>query len=168
MGASRQAGINALLALLLIVPSGCDQGLSPEDSTSGPGYVSGTIHYRNWPDSLRDLRLVLFRQFPPASIVSEVLEGTAVVYPPLGDTSLVPFFVDSLPYALAAEPGVYDYVVVAEQFGPNVFRDWRPVGQYDLDTNRTIPSPITVTRGDTLRGIDINVDFLDPPPSPFR
>jgi hypothetical protein len=147
----------------------CDGGLAPPERAAGPPFVSGLITYRNWPaaDSIVDLRLVLFRNFPPGDIVQEVLSGRAVVYPAIGDTSLIPFFVDSLAYLFTAPSGTYAYAVVAQQFGPNVQEDWRAVGQYDLDFDLSVPSPVTLTDGDTTRGIDIAVDFLNPPPTPF-
>ena len=46
--------------------------------------------------------------------------------------------------------------------------DWRAVGQYDLDTILTEPSPVVVTANDTLDGIDILVDFANLPPPPLR
>lgn len=132
------------------------------------GYMSGVIRYQHWPprDSLHDLRLVAFRVFPPSNIVSEVLLGRAVVYPPLGDTALVPFFVDSLRYQFSLPAGEYKYVVVAQQYGPTVTTDWRAVGQYDLDSNYAVPSPVMVIADSTVVGIDIRVDFSNPPPPP--
>jgi hypothetical protein len=151
--------------------SGCDKGLSPSISAPPPipmGHMSGVIRYQHWPprDSLHDLRLVAFRVFPPSNILGEVLLGRAVVYPPLGDTALVPFFVDSLRYRFILPAGEYKYVVVAQQYGPIVTTDWRAVGQYDLDTNLVVPSPVTIAADDTSRNIDINVDFRNPPPPP--
>ncbi|MCZ6776831.1 MAG: hypothetical protein O7D34_10285 [Ignavibacteria bacterium] len=58
----------------------------------------------------------------------------------------------------------YPYVVIAQQFGPDLMMDWRAVGQYDLDTILAEPSPVVVTAGDTLDGIDILVDFANLPP----
>jgi hypothetical protein len=145
--------------------SGCNEGLAPRIETSG---ISGVIRYKNWPprDSLRDLRLVAFKVFPPTNIVGDVLQGRAIVYPPIGDSALVPFYVDSIQYTAPLPPGRYEYVVVAQQFGPNIFTDWRPVGQYDLDSNYAVPSPVIVFEGTTTRFIDINVDFRNPPPFP--
>lgn len=156
------------LALLGVVVS-CDGGFAPPDREEGPPYITGLITYRNWPpvDSIVDLRFVLFKNFPPGDIVQEVLSGTAVVYPAIGDTSLVPFLVDSLRYGFSAPAGTYAYVVVAQQFGPNIISDWRAVGQYDLDADPAFPSPVTLTEGDTTRGVNIPVDFANPPPTPF-
>jgi hypothetical protein len=147
----------------------CNQGLEPVEPGTAVSAVAGTIRYRNWPppDSLLDLRIVAFREFPPGNIVASVLSGQAAVYPPLGDTSLVPFYVDSVRYGFALDPGTYEYVTVVQQFGQNLFTDWRAVGQYDLDTNLEVPSPILVPAADTLRDVNISVDFSHPPPPPF-
>lgn len=151
---------------LVFVLAGCNEGLAPRIETSG---ISGVIRYKNWPrpDSLVDLRLVAFKNFPPTDILGEIIRGNAFVYPPIGDTALVPFFVDSIRYTAPLPPGRYAYVVVAQRYGPNIFFDWRPVGQYDLDTNYTVPSPVVVFEGTLTRFVDINVDFRNPPPFPF-
>jgi hypothetical protein len=154
----------------LAVVFGCDKGVSPSAESPPPvGYMSGTIRYQNWPpnDSLIDLRIVAFSLFPPSNIVNEVLAGRAAVYPPLGDSALVPFYVDSLSYTFSLSPGEYQYVAVAQQFGPNITADWRAVGQYDLDSNLTVPSPVTIVANDSTSHVDINVDFSNPPPPPF-
>lgn len=154
-----------LVVTVALVLSGCNEGLAPRIETSG---ISGVIRYKNWPppDSLRDLRLVAFKQFPPTNIILDVLQGRAIVYPGIGDTALVPFYVDSLIYSAPLPAGRYEYVVIAQQYGPNVFTDWRPVGQYDLDSNYAVPSPVIVYEGATTRFIDFNVDFRNPPPFP--
>jgi hypothetical protein len=165
----RKSVHTGLLGLAMVLLSGCDKGLVPTEPPPGPGALSGLITYANWPpaDSLFDLRIVAFRDFPPEGIVSSVLSGQAAVYPPIGDTALVPFFVDSLAYGFGLPSGRYAYLAVAQQYGPNLFSDWRPVGQYDLDTNLAVPTPIVVPPGDTLRNITIHVDFANPPPAPF-
>jgi hypothetical protein len=148
----------------------CDKGLEPPSdlSSARSSAISGLITYKNWPspDSLRDLRIVLFRNFPPGNIISEVLNGNAVVEPPLGDTALVPFYVDSLRFAFGLPSGVYEYVAVVQQYGPSVYNNWRPVGQYDLDSNLSVPTPVAVPDGDTLHNVDIAVDFIHRPPMP--
>ena len=165
---NRLPGVILIMSLFILL-SGCDEGLSPAVPAVPMGFMAGVISYHHWPprDSLVDLRLVAFRVFPPTNIVSEVLLGRAVVYPPLGDTALVPFFVDSLPFGFSLPAGDYKYVVVAQRYGPDLYADWRPVGQYDLDTNLAVPSPVTIVVNDTTRNVDINVDFANPPPPPF-
>ncbi|HEX9655999.1 MAG TPA: hypothetical protein VGB89_03655 [Bacteroidota bacterium] len=157
--------------LLTFFLLGCDKGIQPTQAGGGggAGTMTGLITYRNWPtiDSLHDLRIIAFRLFPPTNVVNEVLQGRAIVYPSLGDTSLVPFFVDSLRYSFTLASGTYQYVVIAQQFGPSVTTDWRPVGQFDLDSNLTQPSTVDIVAGEATAGIDILVDFANPPPAPF-
>ncbi|MDH3251614.1 MAG: hypothetical protein OEM41_02415, partial [Ignavibacteria bacterium] len=100
----------SLLAITFSITA-CNKGIESEpQAATGPGAMTGLVTYRNWPspDSLRDLRIVAFRSFPPVDIVTEVLQSRAVVYPPLGDTALVPFFVDSLRYKFTLEAGTYE------------------------------------------------------------
>jgi hypothetical protein len=159
------------LFLALLVP-GCDKGLGPvgqQSTTELPGSFSGVITFQNWGalDSLYDLRLVAFRRFPPPDIIDEVLDGKAVVHPPLvTGGALTGRGTDSLSYKVSLAAGTYPYVVVALQFGPDLFNDWRPAGQYDLDTNLTVPSSVLVQSGQEAPNINIVVDFENPPPFP--
>lgn len=165
-----------LAAILVLIVSviGCDKGLGPSSTSpaaAGMGAFKGTVRFQNWQlaDSLYDMRLIAFRVFPPQDVVNEVQQGRAVVYPPLiTGGALATRNTDSVQYTLQIQAGTYPYVVIAQQFGPNIFMDWRAVGQYDLDTNLTQPSPVVVTAGDTTRNIDILVDFAHLPPPPFR
>jgi len=153
--------------------SSCNEGIQPPSESPTPegervtGF-SGTIKYKNWPpaDSLIDLRIVAFKSFPPKDILTEALTGQAIIYPPLGGSNL-PFNVDTTHYFVPAPAGQYQYIVVAQQYGSNVLQDWRAVGQYDLDTNLAVPSAIQVPTNDTLKHVDINVDFSHLPPQPF-
>lgn len=158
---------------LAVVFFGCNEGIQapPENSvvaTPGLSGFAGTITYKNWPpaDSLIDLRIVAFKNFPPKDIVSEVLSGQAIIYPALGGPNL-PFNVDTTHYFVPAPGGQYQYVVVAQQYGPLVTVNWRAVGQYDLDANLAVPSLIQVPADDTLMHVDIDVDFKHLPPQPF-
>jgi hypothetical protein len=154
----------------IILSFGCDEGLAPPVTGSQPATssFSGIVTFTGWSvvDSVYDLRLVAFTVFPPADVIGEVLQGRAIVYPPLGSSSLAMRGDDTVAYMLEAEPGVYPYVAIALQFGPNLFADWSPAGQYDLDTNLAVPSPVVVTAGMNTPDININVDFENPPPDP--
>ena len=152
----------------------CDKGLTPveklppviTDTISG---ISGTVYFTNWPppDSLYELRIVVFKKFPPDNLIVEVLTGQAIIYPAaLEDTVSLPFYVDSLEYAFEMEPGTYEYVVVAHRYGPNRAADWQAVGQYDTDAD-SLPTPVTVMDSVLLRNIDIFVDFKNLPIQPF-
>jgi hypothetical protein len=162
-----------LSVLVLLSFSACDEGIAPRPAeVLESGFFGGLITFHNWPsaDSLRDLRLVAFRRFPLAgNIAAEVIAGGAVAYPSGFDsTNHLPFMVDSVRYTIALGTGAWAYVAVAQRFGSNIYADWRAVGQYDLDTILTVPSPVIVQPRDTTYDININVDFDNPPPPPFR
>jgi len=160
--------LHACISVLLCFLIGCDEGLAPPVTQQPPtaGSFSGVVTFTNWQavDSLYDLRVVAFRMFPVSDVIDEVLEGRAVVYPPLGAGALTMRGEDSLFYSITLQPGIYPYVAVAHQFGPDLFADWRPVGQYDLDTNLTVPSTVEVVAGTNTANINIHVDFENPPP----
>lgn len=148
----------------------CDHGINPEKTeeveTKDSG-ISGTIFYQNWPqDSLVDLRLVIFKNYPPADIVGEVTSGEAIAYPDISLGSL-PFYVDSTEFVVTLEPRIYEYIVVAHQFGPAIFFDWQVVGQYDTTLQDTIPTSIEILQDSILSGINIYVDFDSLPGQPF-
>ncbi|RMF56496.1 MAG: hypothetical protein D6748_13350 [Calditrichaeota bacterium] len=166
------------LAFLLVTISilyYCDKGLSPIPETSGGieedtlTGISGTVYFKNWPppDSLYELRIVVFKKFPPENLIVEVLTGEAIIYPTaLEDTVTLPFYVDSVDYAIELEPRVYEYVVLAHRYGPNRGADWQAAGQYDT-TPDSLPTPVTVVEGKLLKNIDIYVDFKNLPIQPF-
>ncbi len=161
-GASASAGI--LLMLLLL--AGCGEGLSPNDAAEMPGF-GGTIRIVSaWPpaDSVKDLRVVAFRNYPPQNLVLEVTQGTAVYT----DSSLATFR-PQIDYAIrrSTVTGAFQYIVVAQQYGSNLFADWRVVGVYSLTGDKTRPGAITIPQGKFLQGIDIPVDFYNLPPQPF-
>jgi hypothetical protein len=150
----------------------CDHGLVPppeEPELMKPGFGGAIWYSGKWPpsDSLKDLRIVAFRDFPPKDIVSEVLSGNAEVYPPLGSSSL-PFGVDSTNYSFFVPAGTYEYIAVAQQYGPNVFADWKAVGVYTMDPYSATPATVVVPSGPFVWGIDLIVDFDHPPPQPFE
>jgi len=159
--------INAVFVFYLIgILSTCDHGIGPKESLQG---FSGTIYFENWPEqsSLVDLRLIAFRNFPPGNIFNEITQGKAEVYPPLGSPDNLPFYADSTTYTMPLDTGVYEYIVVAQQFGPNITTDWFAVGQYDTTLYDTIPTAVEIFQSSILSDINIFVDFDSLPGQPF-
>lgn len=156
-----------LLFILLLLFYSCDHGLKPpatETSTQyeEPGF-GGTVYFKGtWPDTIYDLRVVAFRNYPPKNIINEVIEGKAKF------SQSLPKRVDSVRYEVLADTGKWEYVVVALQYGANIFSDWKAIGVYDTTIADTIPTPIYIPYGRFLRGINITCDFNNPPPQPFR
>ncbi len=162
--------LQLFLACVSLAGLSCNEGLAPSGTPAQAlGAFSGTIRFINWDSAgtVVDLRLVAFKTFPPNDILQEVIQGRAFVFPPLGAGQLVPVGTDSLVYTVMLSAGVYEYVAVAQQFGPDVMADWRPVGQYDPDSDPTVPTAIMVSTADTLADVNIMVDFDNLPPPPF-
>lgn len=166
----------SFLGALFLLYSGCDKGLEPPTGESG---FSGTIRFRNWPttpDSVRQIRLVAFEAYPTDSsgILLTLLAGRAAIYPAnLNSSGSLPKFVDSVVYTFDTKNGLnlqvqeYAYVVVAQQYGPNVFSDWRPAGVYTIQAGSFEPAPVRVLLHRVAANIDIQVDFNNPPPKPW-
>jgi len=171
-----RSGLLFLAALFFFYYSGCDTGLEPPTGESG---FSGVIRFTNWPstaDSVRELRLVAFEEYPSDStgIIYALLSGRAAVYPPdLSSKGSLPKFVDTVAYTFNTKNGInlqvqtYAYIVVAQQYGPNIFTDWRPAGVYSTQPNSFEPAPVRVLLHRVATNIDIQVDFHNPPPKPW-
>lgn len=156
-----------LLFIAFLFLISCDGGLKPEpDATS---YLKGTVRFvddnENWisRDSIFDLRVVAFKNFPPQDILQEVLTGNAY------------FTLDSLPYyvneatfsiEISDAPVTIEYVAVALQYGENISTDWLAVGVYTESGDKTQNSSVQLGKGET-KEIVIDVDFNDLPPQPF-
>ena len=150
-----------LLIIFLLFLVYCDQGLAPSEPEAKITSVSGTVYFKNWPppDSIFDLRMLLFLSYPLTDIQSEILSGKAVIYPALTDTTRLPFYVDSLNYRIVLNPGTYKYFTIAQQYGPNYLQDWQVVGTYDTSATDTLPTPVILTEGEQLENINIQANF---------
>ncbi len=161
--------LQKILLFLAILNTACDHGIAPTGAPPGPsnpGGVSGIVYYQNWPpaEEVKNLKVIVFLEFPPGNILNEVQSGRAIVHPPDISESL-PQFVDSTAYSVQLEAGIYEYVVVAQQYGGLL--DWRAVGQYDTTPADSFPSAIEVFSDSILSDIDIYVDFNNLPIQPF-
>lgn len=162
-----------MTAALFFLIAGCESEIGPLHGASG---FSGLIRFRNWPpaDSVHDMRLVAFESYPAdsAGILTTLLAGHGAVYPAIG--TKFPSFVDSLAYEFTTASGTnlqvksYEYVIVAQQFGPNVLADWQPVGVFTVSPGSFIPAPVRVILHHVNPGVDIQVDFHNLPPKPWR
>lgn len=151
--------------------SGCTHGLEPPTAPKVQPGFGGTVYFLSpWPhppaDSAYDMRIVAFYNYPPQNIIGEVLLGQAKVYPAIGGTAL-PLFVDSLSYVFDIDSSTtFRYVVVAMQYGPNLLSDWKVVGAYGLSHGIGDPDSVVITPDTFVNGINIYVDFKNPPPTP--
>lgn len=156
--------IFTLLVLSLFIHS-CNHGIEPPHRKTG---ISGTVYFTNWAaaDSIYLLKIVFFKNFPPPDIANQVLTGMAATYPvSLADG--LPVDEDSIHYEIQLRSGIYQYISVAQQYGDNVFQDWRSVGQYNETPGDSLPTPVTVIQDSMLQNINIYVDFNHLPVQPF-
>lgn len=170
-----------LLAVLVLLYSGCDKGLEPIDNPSG---FTGTIRFRNWPtpDNVWELRLIAFKKFPSsdsAGILQQLVSGNIDVYPPIGSPAFKKFdstqtrHLDSLQYSFLTQGTTlkvtnYEYIVVGWRYSGTDFFAWRPAGVYAVQPGSFEPKPLRVLLHRIFPNIDIEVDFSNPPPKPWR
>ncbi len=151
--------------LLGSLVGGCTGGLDPTQLPR-EAFLRGRVIFRGtWPpaDSVLDLRVVAFQHYPPRNVFEEIVSGRAVF-----SKERLPFNVEWAPYELTVEqpPVVFRYIIVAQQYGPDLFRHWRVVGVYGRDSSQ--PDSLWVEPGEVYPGVDIVVDFDHLPPQPFE
>ncbi len=155
----------------------CDGGLSPTPPLN-PG-ISGTIYFAQgtWPgtpsspDSLSNLWVFASQQYPLDS--SLVINGlfstppTIFLYPSF--IANLPFYVDSAQYTFELPVGTYKYVGVIQHIRPDFtsIRTLRVVGVVLDPTDSTRPKQVNVTERSIAGGINMKVNFHNPPPQPF-
>jgi hypothetical protein len=93
---------------------------------------------------------------------------TIFLYPSISQ-SLPLGVVDSISYSFPLKSGTYKYVGVIQQVNPNLtnIRAFRVVGFYKDSLDALLPGIVEVNDSYQIHGIDIDVDFQDPPPQPF-
>lgn len=158
-------------ALLLFAVSslfaGCDGGLEPAAKPQISGLVTFVGGVQSWPpsDSIREVRIVAFREYPPKDIISEVLNERAYF-----TQQGLPLYSDTASYAIdlpSPPPGRMAAVVAALRYGDNIMADWKVIGVYTVSGNHSTPSPLNLASQPTQRNINITVDFDNLPPQPF-
>ena len=150
-----------LFSMLL---SSCNEGLAPEieQKTVLQGEIIYSSGINSWPpqDSLKDLRAVAFKNFPPQNIVQEILSGSAYY-----TQVTLPLYVDSSNFSIEIPdaPVTLKYIAVAQEYGG--LMDWRVIGIYKAE-NSDSASTLFINKGETKK-ITIYVDFNNLPPQPF-
>ena len=151
--------------VLFILCTGCDKGLAP--IVVSPGF-SGTITYKSKfppPDSLLDLRIIAVPYYPIDSSFQKIYDkvtSLVIAFSPEPLSTVTP----TIKYTMFVDPKTYYYVAVVQQYGD--YTQWRVVGIYCDSTVSNIPKSVTVSDGKYTEGIDINVDFYNLPPQPFK
>jgi hypothetical protein len=166
------------LVLFAVTLTSCNDGLSPTPPPK-PG-ISGTVYFskNTWPgtvaspDSLSNLWVFASQIYPLDS--SLVINGlffstppTIFLYPSAIEN--LPFYVDSVQYFFPLPVGTYKYVGVIQHITPdyNSIRSLRVVGVASNLADSTEPRQVQVMAGSVSTGINISVDFHNPPPQPF-
>jgi len=156
-----------LLFLSVIALGSCEHGLAPSGDETGllvPGFGGTITVVSSWPpiDSLNILAVVAFRNFPPKNILEEFNNGTLLFYDGIKANENV----QSFEIHKEGLSGIFEYIVVAQQYGANPFTDWRVVGVYHSG-DVTKPTPVNLGPGVFRTGVNIDVDFYNLPPQPF-
>ncbi|MBL7974999.1 MAG: hypothetical protein JNJ85_08805 [Candidatus Kapabacteria bacterium] len=155
---------------ILLVANGCDGGLDPA-MVPQSSFIGGMIRFKggknSYPpaDSVKLLTVVAFREVPrDTNVLQTVLAGNAYYL----QDALV-YGADSSEYKLeiTKTPDTLRYICVAQQYGGNIFSDWRVVGIYSLKTDFT-PETVMMVGGQRKSNLDITVDFTKLPPQPFK
>ena len=163
-----------IFIILCVVFIACDAGLAPA-SPAELGF-SGSVYFvpGSWPaDSLVSLWIFASQVYPLDS--SKVYAGlfgnpvTIFLYPSM--SSSLPFYVDSLEYSFPLSSGIYKYIGVIQQKDSDLqglgVRVFKVVGFYQDSVNSSLPGIVQVNDSVQVKGININVDFNNPPPQPF-
>ncbi|PKL84238.1 MAG: hypothetical protein CVV24_00745 [Ignavibacteriae bacterium HGW-Ignavibacteriae-3] len=169
----------ALLASLIII-TGCNKGIEPEpERVVPPGETgfSGKITFEgSWPPGVTRTHLFVFKNAIQSAADFSFLNLSAVIDPvPYGSTQ---FNYDSIEmnyieHAFLPEfkiqPGEHRYVIVAQSNNPEISfarGDWVIVGVYCIGGDQSKPRSLICNEGSITAGVDINVNFNNPPPQP--
>jgi hypothetical protein len=150
----------------------CDSGLAPPPPIE-PGFC-GTVSFAHgtWPSSDSLVHLWIFASQIDSLDSAKVVTGlfispfTIFIYP--GFDKTLSYYKDSISYTFNLPVGMYKYIGVIQQISPEFgIRFFRVVGFYKDPTNPTQPGSVEVNDFEQVKGIDIYVDFHNPPRQPF-
>lgn len=165
----RQFGVLIFCAFFL--QNGCDeQGLNPNDVVE-PGF-GGTISFiSKIPpiDSLRDLRIVAVPYYPIDTLfqplILKVIDG---VIPFSEDIRVKADSGKTSQFEMYVKPQAYYYVAIVQQYGMDVFSQWKVVSVYGHTSLNPNPVAISISDGKFTKDIHFTVDFYNLPPQPFK
>ena len=154
----------------------CDSGLAPPPPIE-LGF-SGTVYFApgSWPptDSLINLWIFASQTYPldSAQAFSGLFQSPQKIFLyPSFSQSLSLTEADSILYSFPLRSGSYKYIGVIQQFSPDLIglgiRVFRVVGFYKDPIDTLQPGSVIVNDSAQVTGINISVDFHNPPPQPF-
>lgn len=153
------------ISLLIFVLVQCNGGIEP--GLQQPGF-SGTITFiGNWPDSIKQTIIVLFKNplLDSSDFSAENLQYVSAQIP-YGTKS---FKYNTLENSLFGKvaPGVYQYLAVAQSAEETISlerKDWVIAGIYK--NGAETPAKLIIPGNSFIENIDIICDFNNPPPQP--
>jgi len=166
--------LSLVICCLLYSISGCDKGIEPEPEkivTGQTGFRGKVTFTGNWPAGIKRTHIVVFKneinnsndfQLPNLSFVIDSIpyRSNSFTYNSI-DNNFIPLF--------TLAPGDYKYIVVAQSRTLEISQvrsDWFIVGVYYKNGDTSKPGTMTIQDGVITTGVDINVDFNNPPPQP--
>jgi hypothetical protein len=146
----------------------CDGGLSPNPVIQ-KSYITGTIYYKNgasaWPpkDSVFEVRVIAFKNYPPGNILTEIINKNAYF-----TMDTLRLFVDSNKYKIEVPeiPVTLKYIVAAIRYDSSILH-WKAIGVYTKTGDVNSPAQLDFPTPKSFENININVDFQNLPPQPF-
>jgi hypothetical protein len=158
-----------LFFFLIVLFIGCDHGIAPRVEPPRTGF-SGKITFKNnWPSDIYQTRVVAFRETIKTVADFNIFNiGFISDTIPYGINEFV-FESDKNPFIEPQAGTVLKYIVVAQAIVPSPLprrEDWRVAGIYLDPNDSTKYGFVKIEEGIFKRGIDILVDFNNPPVQP--
>ncbi len=157
----------SITALLFL---GCGEGLNP-DTVVDPGF-GGTITFVSHPppqDSIKDIRVVAVPYFPVDTTFSDILFKVTqgiISYSPsqiaIADSG------KTMQYQLFVKPQTYFYIAIVQQFGADIYTQWRVVSIYGYSPHHPSPKSVKIENNTFINDVNFIVDFNHLPPQPFK
>lgn len=152
-----------IIYISIVVLTSCQSGLNPEIQKNSKlmGKLIFTSERESFPpaDSIKDMRVVAFKTYPPTNVVADVLTGNAYFTDQTLDYSQ-----DTVDFEITIpEPPVeLKYIVAGYQYG--TIMEWRVIGVYHQNNDSI--SSLNIDKGKNYE-IEIFVDWKNLPPQPF-
>jgi hypothetical protein len=157
--------------------AGCDKGIEPEPIKTGVTGFSGKVTFiGSWPAGIIRTHLFVFKNPIQSSQDFSFLNLSFVVDPiPLGTTEFNFYSPDqnyvehNFGLTFNISPGEHSYVMVAQSKTADISfdrKDWVIVGVYCINGDQSKLRKLTVVDGEITTGVNITVDFRNPPPQP--
>ncbi len=158
-----------LFAAAPLIFSSCDEGISPEPEVVEPGF-SGTVRFiGNWPADVKQTNLVLFKN-PLLSAADFNVFNIKFISNTIPYGASIYEFNSEENFLLAdVQPGDYAYLAVAQSKTDQLSlsrADWFVSGVYYAGSDTTNPGTLSIPQNTFIEGVEIIVDFNNPPPQP--